>query len=695
MAQPGGVPTQSPGATSDMILGVVGDVITDGVLRLRFPVMGMYRAKYYAIFVNGIYPGRNYYAAIDQPFCEALLPLTSGNRLGSLYIEDAGDWAAFDDYVPAAAAEAQDSLTANRLLIEWNAATSYTQTEVYGDTQVDDIVVTGAKRGSNVALLDGFTTRGQLSYSITSVGTTRIVRWWNGSKMVAEGSRVGNGAVTCDAVNGSGVTVTCILTYTGDLAPGIAMLNLLWPAAYQIHYDVDPLVFPRTPEATVLDTGADNYLYLTPTLDGGTYNFNVLTVDDADDVQDAMFPVTETQEIDEPPAAPTNLSVSGDASALLVEWDVGEAGCTYTVYASLVGEPVNFGNYALPAPIVTALDATDATLAAVINYAAVSTAAALATLESDFDAAIATCNAVFNAGEAGFDDAFATLLDDLKAAIDTYQDEIGLRLNPFKSDIDNAAAMVTAQVAAFDGVFVTADWQNMIGVYYGTFLGFLGDVLTQDPGRYTMPNGAVGGGATGSAAVGTGPNVLDGSTARTLSSVRFSLANAAEPLSRPGKIRIVVRASKGGVQEVGDAQYEVEFDDTGDIVTPRPNQAHIQTISFNGLQVSVYGKTLLDDAPGTPTILDLYVVAMPAAFVLGTPQASGALTNEGTGAMYATLNYTVGAAGWYRIGIAARTADGARSEIVAERIEYLNATNPPAVTDLSAKVLRGRGNRIG
>ncbi len=689
---PGGVPTQAAGSTSNHVVSMVGDYVDTNVLRIRATLSGHHRDKYYAPFVNGQYLGYNVYAPIDTPL-EILVTFTNGTTLGSFYLEDAGDYATFNSFVPIGQAQNFDALTSNRIYMEF--ASTYTISAVYGDTQLSAISITGAKRNTNVAQVQGWPTRGALSYSITTTGTTHVVRWWSDTTMVAEGSRVGDGALTCTAANGSGMSIPCTLTYTADLIPNVAFVELRWPKSFQIHYSTSPLVFPRSPEATVNDTGSDNYLFLTPVITNGSYNVDVLEVDDGGIVQTAGIPASKTAVLNAVPLPPTVTTITGTAAATTINWTAGEAGCTYTVYYSHVGMPIDLIGYA-PASITTAADATSATLAAITDYTAVDTSTALATLKTAFDSAVATVNAAYTTGETGFAAALATYAAALKTAMNTYAATVWLRMTPWTKQLDGIVAVVSQQLATFNGLgLTTAQWQNQIGFAYAGLLGATGDMLEHNPTRYTLPNAAVGAGASGSATLGTGGMPSDGTSALNLSNTRYSLSDAAKPTIRPGKIRGVVRATKAGIQEKNDIQFEIEYTNAGAINTPRPNTATLSAVTATaGLTLSATGQTVNDDAPGVATILDFYAQTT-SPIDLTNPQASVALADSGNGILAGTVSYTLPGAGWYYVAVAARTAAGARSLTAAERLLEFDTTGPGAVTSFSVKVVRGRGNRIG
>lgn len=528
---PGGPTTQAPGPTEALILSTKVDYVGASSIRARAMPHPQYYDRYFAPNVNGAYVGRNTYLEAYDQYNEVLLLTPGTTGRASFYLEDAGLWSSFpvesfgEDYSPATYAEEDDALTAQRLQFTWSAP--YTITSVRGDSQLSSITVTGAKRGVNVAKTN-MPTRGKLHYQILAVGTDRIVRWWCGTTLVAEGYRSGNGAVSCTEVNNSELTVACTLTYTADVLPGTAFVELRWPAAYQIHYSTAALSFPRTAELTAYDNGSDDFTVLTALLAAGTYNWNILTIDDGGVVQTTSLPSTTAKAINSPPAAPTITSVTGDATGLTVNWAVGETGCTFTVYASHINYPINLGNFATPAPVTTALNATSAVLAAVADY--------------------------------------------------------------------------------------------------------------------------------------------------------------------PGKVRIIVRATKASIQEQTDTEFVVELDESGDIVLPKPNRASVEEITItSGLTVTVAAAILDNDKAVAATVMDLYLVALASTIdTTAAATASANLDAAIAGVQRKSVSTTAASAGWYRLAVVGRSAAGAKSRSYSEYILYVDDTAPGAVLNPKAKVIRGQ-----
>lgn len=696
MAKPGGCTTQAPGDTQDHIRRLLVSAI-GGNIRARAEIMGRYRDKFYAFFVNGVYTGKNHKAdTLTQ--LEQVLRMNPGTTNGSLYIEDAGDWPAFSNgFVPDGWAKEVDSQTARRMRISWTA--TYSTSTIYNDSgQITSVTVTGAKRFTNVQKVQDQPTRGQLTYSVTSSGTTRVIRWWAGLRLVAEGYRTGNGAFTCNPINGSGLTVAGTLTYSGsDTKPGVAYLEVCWPKSYQVHYSTSSLSYPRTPEATVSDRGVDNYVFLTPVLAAGVYNWSIVKVSDDGEAQSVSIPSPTAKTLNYQPSPPTITTVTGSATAgLTVNWTIGESGCTFTVYYSFPNEPINFGNYTNPPPLTTALNATSQAIpnTHLAAYANTDFETAWNTLFAAFDAQVSNANSAFATSQAAFGYGFPAMVTALKAAINAFGVSIGLKVSEYVESLNVMSMETSGLIASLPSGITYANWKNLAGGSYGKFLGFLGDILELNPGRYTLPNLSVPGGApAGSLTLGVGVN-SDGTAAKIVSRVPKSLKMAALPFVRNTKVQIVVRATKSGIQETHDSVFEVEFDNSGAIVGKRPNQAHVTELSVSNLDtVNVTGVVVEEDEESTASHLDLYVVARGASITFSSPDASVALPNKNPlGVRKASLSFLTPSGGWYDIVLVARNNTlGTRSAKYVRIPRYIGITASTAVANLDAAVIRGEG----
>ena len=320
-----------------------------------------YANKYYGIFLDGILARVVYVAGMEVVDAVCLYEGSSTKVSG--YVEDFGQWpSVFDTQIPDGMARAQDAITAKRLSFKWDAPTTFSQANNYatdpvGDSQLSLITITGMKRFTNCQSIDGMPTRARLTYTITNISGTYYVRWFSNGRLMAEGSRAGNGSVTCAEQNDSNLEIVCTITFTGAVLPDVAYVDLIWPEKYGIHYSTSALSFPRTAEVNVDDIGLDNFGYITLEIASGTYEAAIVPVRDGI-AQTASIATTTGLVISTSPAPPVLIAATGSWAALNINWTLGEAGCTYKTYVSKINEPINWGDYASPNVLgPTAVDA--------------------------------------------------------------------------------------------------------------------------------------------------------------------------------------------------------------------------------------------------------------------------------------------------------------------------------------------------
>lgn len=646
-----------------------------------------YKNKYWAFFFGGIYTGKNYYLRLDQKNLDIALNYVPNGTTGSIYVEDAGDWVVFNKgYVPQDWAQITEALSAKRLRFKWHNNYQITS-PIRNDTQITITSITGAIRKKNCSQITLKPTRAILSYSVFTLpdAVTHIIRWWNQSRLVAEGIVVGDGPFICTELNASGLTIEGSITYTGDLAPNMSAVELRWPKAYQIHYNTGVLTFPRTPEKIVNDNGLDDYIYLSPELPAGTYHWNILQIDDSNTVQNTAIPVTVDKIIYATPEPPTDLSVTGDAGALTVHWVNGEAGCTYKVYYSDPDLPINFDASSSPTPIgPTAINATSALLDPIVNTGGKDFTSDFATLESSFDSAVVACNLLF--AQATFSAAFSALTTSLLNAIDAFSANTDLQVNKYKDSINVVSSDVLATADQLPTLSVS-QWATAMGSPYCGFLCLIGQILESQGGRYLLPNGGFANTPNGAATIGT----ASGTSGFGSALIGISILKAIQPLVRPATVRIVVRATKAGIEEKHDKRYEVEFNSGGDIIPKRPNQAVIQSITITGTTVSVIAVVVSANAVAIPHTLDLYVVPVATPIDFDTPTSSVAFPALTNMQQRATISKSGLIAGAYKVAVKARVdSSGSRSLNTNIQIINITTTTPNAVSTLEAGVLRGR-----
>lgn len=482
---PGGFTTQAPGHTRDLVRWFEARRSGPRSVRVRFQPAPGYAGRWWGVYVNGVLRPPAVYAA-PGAVAEAARAVESSTARAFVYIEDFGGWPGprgpFD---PHGMARAEEATLADRLAFAWRAPRAFSEsgggvTAASGDGQLSNLAVGGAIRFANVAPVQGQPARGRLGYGIATAGGVHTLTWYRGSTPVAEGRRSGDGAIVCTALNGSGLNVNATLSYSGDVEAGAAFVELRWPEAYQVHYSASALGFPRAPEIVALDTGREAFALRTPALAAGTYQAAVVPVRDGVEQNSGIVPVTGLS-ILAAPEAPVLGVPAGNAAATTIHWTPGEAGAAYTVYASKIDEPVNFGGFAAPAPIATAVDATSAVLEAVSGY--------------------------------------------------------------------------------------------------------------------------------------------------------------------PGRVRVAVRATKGGVEERNGAELVLEYDASGELVPARPNRATATGLATDGLTLSVTACIAAAEADAEAAFADLYVQPAGTPIDLDTPQDSAALSAPVNGVQRAALSFAASAPG--------------------------------------------------
>lgn len=529
--QPGGVTTQAPGATQDFFRFFKCERVGGRSVQATFAIIPGLEGRFVGLLIGGVL--QRPLEWIGDCGVHAISRLVdTGDTFASVYLEDYGLWDDVEDvYSHQGAARENDSLSAQRLSFLWRAPSTFSIANGYvsnprGDSQLSAIVVTGMQRFTNVEAVPDEPTRGQLTYSIvTNSAGDYVVTWFAANKIVAIGTRTGNGAVICAEEDSSGLAITCTITYSADIAPNTAYIQLMWPETYQVHYKTGTLSFPHTADLIVVDLGADGFTAISPVLTPGTYQAAVVPVRDGI-AQSSGITVVTGLVVKSMPLAPTITSVTGTAAAATVHWTDGEAGDTYKVYYGKIGEPINFGNYATPAPITTGVDATSQVLGALTGY--------------------------------------------------------------------------------------------------------------------------------------------------------------------PGLMRVVVRATKSGVEEQNGNEYTVEFDSTGAIVAVRPNRASITKASQDGLILTVTGLVLSHATREAAVEIDLFIALVGVALDFASPaQASVFLSDAVAGVQTGVIEYTAPAEGNYHYAIRARGANDSISVAYSERNIWLTEDVPTeGISGLNVQVIR-------
>jgi hypothetical protein len=199
----------------------------------------------------------------------------------------------------------------------------------------------GVKRFTNCYPAEFRPTWGMLDCSLTDAGGTRTVVLSMRGLTVAQGSRVGDGAITLAEANDSGISGSVTVAYTGD-APA-AKVVIRFPAKVRFHYKTSQFTapnFPRTAEGEIFDDGYSNaFTFRSAKLAAGTYYVVSHQVDEDGNESSGLFAGGDSLAIVAPPEPPTSLAyASGDSTNTVVQWTASAtSGATYNIYDSLDG----------------------------------------------------------------------------------------------------------------------------------------------------------------------------------------------------------------------------------------------------------------------------------------------------------------------------------------------------------------------
>jgi hypothetical protein len=218
--------------------------------------------------------------------------------------------------------------------------------EVFGDSgQITNLVLSGMQRFKNGRPVQDAPTQMELDLVLTNNAGTYTLSLQLGSYVLASGSRVGNGAVNVADQDGSGLSATATIGYTADIALGAARVVARWCKKYYVHVGVSPLVFPRTPEATVIDPGLSNMLSARVALAAGTYDYLVRA--ETDTQQEGTNTIAAGSKTIPgrplPPGVPTLQTPPGNAAGTKIQFTASATpGATYRFYDGLGADlPVN------------------------------------------------------------------------------------------------------------------------------------------------------------------------------------------------------------------------------------------------------------------------------------------------------------------------------------------------------------------
>jgi hypothetical protein len=671
-------------STETKILSMTSFIVANGVLITSCSPHNEWRGKYYSIFINGRYVGQSYCPLTG--LWQQSYVLDAGTQLSSFYVIEAGDWDGYENEtsvleggaIPDGWVQEWENLHAHRLFIEWDSQYNYSSTPT-GDTQLSGIVVTGASRWINMIQTETGTI-GRIYYTVETIGTTHYVNWWKNQTLLARGSRTGDGYIKCDPINSSGLIIEAVLTYTADIGPMTGFIDIIYPSSFQVHYSLNPLTYPRTPEATVQDDGiSTHYSYLSPVLTGSSYNYNVLAVN-ANGVTQASTtaPSDSPKILYQGPKSPTITGVTGTYADPVVTWTEGQSNCYYTVYSSYPNQAINFGRYHTPVEIVTGIGDTSQQLAPIVNWQPVDRQPYIDTLLASCDSAVSTLTTAFAAGSAGFSAAWTTFDLAIETAVKLFGEQIEYNVHPLIVAMNKVDTQMLGMIQ-FATAYTGTGWSDFVGPILAQTLQSYGSFINNEPDRWNVSGytPSIGGEEGGYP---------------ELNYSNDSVISLCDPIVKPATVCVVVRATDNatGIQEAGDQEYCFEIDENGDVVPPRPNQAFIESWSHTGLKLTVKGLYLVSDERAEPNQLILCLVPTGTTINPATPVTTATLGSETLGERRATLTYTVAASGYYDIAVLAKnsTTGGISGTYLIKTVRIDNFA-PDGVDNLKATVMRG------
>lgn len=212
--------------------------------------------------------------------------------------------------------------------------------------QLSSWVLSGMKRFTNVRPVDLFPNWGRLEITLVDTAGTRAVTLSQNGREVASGSLAGDGTITLTESNGSGLSGSVDVAYTGDVTSG-SDLTIRWPQEFAIHYKQSAFTapdFPRTPEAVLVDDGRNNArTYRSTQLASGTWRIVAHQRDDNGNESTGLASGGDSVALVAPPDPPTALAyASGGAAATIIQWTASATGgATYNIYDSGAADVIN------------------------------------------------------------------------------------------------------------------------------------------------------------------------------------------------------------------------------------------------------------------------------------------------------------------------------------------------------------------
>ncbi len=152
-----------------------------------------------------------------------------------------------------------------------------------------------------------------------------------------------------------------------------------------------------------------------------------------------------------------------------------------------------------------------------------------------------------------------------------------------------------------------------------------------------------------------------------------------------GVRRVVVVAVVGGVEDTTRRSLRIEYDSSGDIVLPRPNAPEYSLNAISGLSITTKYTYSNANAAAVATEVQLFVLpeADWPAPDWSTPTSETSIASGG-----GTLSYTASTAGWYKVSVRTKAANGSvSSNTTLIGPFYLSAEVPGAPGDLAARLI--------
>jgi hypothetical protein len=145
-----------------------------------------------------------------------------------------------------------------------------------------------------------------------------------------------------------------------------------------------------------------------------------------------------------------------------------------------------------------------------------------------------------------------------------------------------------------------------------------------------------------------------GTTTQIIDTINTTLYELGLPFVEPGKIRVVVQATKNGVEEHDRDEVVVEFNNDGTLVGDRPNKANVEKLDISsGLTLAVAASVVEDDADAPAISIKLYIQPFGTPLDFDSPAATANLPVSVLNYHGVSLTYTPVSSGWYTFTVRA------------------------------------------